>query len=67
MWNAFDEPPPEFVCAFDIVHVRLVTVVIRENDPRPLLSNLYKLLSEMLLPFPCYVVVVFVIELSCAH
>lgn len=44
-WNAFDEPPPEFVWAFDIVHVRLVTVVIRENDPRPLLSNLCKLLK----------------------
>lgn len=51
-WNVFDEPPPEFVGAFDVVHVRLVTVVIRDNDPRPLLSNLCKLLSEMPCP-PC--------------
>lgn len=47
-WNVFDDPAPEFVGVFDIVHVRLVTVVIKNNDPRAMLSNLHKLLSEVL-------------------
>lgn len=45
-WDIFDEPPAQFVEYFDVVHVRLITVVVRENDPRPILSSLAKLLSE---------------------
>ena len=37
---------PQFVEYFDVVHVRLITVVVRENDPRPILSSLAKLLSK---------------------
>ncbi|KAI1099133.1 hypothetical protein F4804DRAFT_93715 [Jackrogersella minutella] len=44
-WNIFEEPPPQFVGYFDIVHVRLITVVVENNDPRPVLANLTKLLS----------------------
>lgn len=44
-WNIFEEPPPEFVEYFDVVHVRLITVVVKNNDPRPVLANLTKLLS----------------------
>lgn len=48
-WNIFDEPPVEFVGVFDIVHVRLVTVVVRGNDPRPVLKSLRKLLSKFVI------------------
>ncbi|MCJ1432519.1 hypothetical protein MMC27_001876 [Xylographa pallens] len=44
-WNMFDEPPQEFVGQFDIVHVRLVTLVIKNNDPVRLIENLRKLLK----------------------
>ncbi|KAI0804245.1 hypothetical protein GGR55DRAFT_659153 [Xylaria sp. FL0064] len=44
-WNVFEEPPPQFCQYFDIVHVRLITVVIKENEPEPVLFNLTKLLT----------------------
>ncbi|KAK8028750.1 hypothetical protein PG991_005806 [Apiospora marii] len=44
-WNLFEEPPQEFVGYFDVVHVRLITVVVRDNDPRPVLASLAKLLK----------------------
>lgn len=44
-WNLFEEPPDEFKGYFDVVHVRLITVVVRNDDPRPLLENLTKLLK----------------------
>lgn len=44
-WNLFQEPPPQFLGYFDVVHVRLVTVVVRNNDPRPVLENLAKILK----------------------
>ncbi|KAJ5287689.1 hypothetical protein N7478_003375 [Penicillium angulare] len=43
-WNIFENVPDEFVGFFDIVHVRLITVVVKNNDPRPILANLKKLL-----------------------
>nr|POF13360.1 n-methyltransferase tcpn [Quercus suber] len=44
-WNLFEDVPQEFVGAFDIVHVRLITVLIKDNDPRKVMQNLYKLLK----------------------
>ena len=46
-WNVFENPPQEFVEAFDVVHVRLITFIIKNNDPRPVLSNLQKILSML--------------------
>ncbi|KAH8164582.1 hypothetical protein CIB48_g3668 [Xylaria polymorpha] len=45
IWNIFEEPPPQFLGYFDIVHVRLLTVVVKNNDPCPILKNLAKLLK----------------------
>lgn len=45
-WNIFDEPPSQFQGIFDLVHVRLVTVVIKEHDPTTVMRNLGKLLSK---------------------
>ena len=44
-WDVFEDPPARFVGYFDFVHVRLVTVVVKQNDPRPVLANLCKLLK----------------------
>lgn len=44
-WDIFQEPPARFMGYFDVVHVRLITVVVRNNDPQPVLANLTKLLS----------------------
>jgi hypothetical protein len=38
--------PDDMVGIYDIVHVRLVMLVIKDNDPLPLIKNLCKLLSE---------------------
>ena len=47
VWDIFREPPKEFVEAFDIVHVRLITLVIKNNDPCRIIANLRKLLSKI--------------------
>ncbi|KAI4863270.1 hypothetical protein F4820DRAFT_450133 [Hypoxylon rubiginosum] len=44
-WDIFQEPPARFMGYFDVVHVRLITVVVRNNDPQPVLANLTKLLK----------------------
>ncbi|KAI1370592.1 hypothetical protein F4677DRAFT_465078 [Hypoxylon crocopeplum] len=44
-WNIFEEPPSQFVGYFDVVHVRLITVVVKNNDPRPVLANLTNILK----------------------
>ncbi|KAI0191588.1 hypothetical protein F4808DRAFT_443915 [Astrocystis sublimbata] len=44
-WNIFEEPPTQFLSYFDIVHVRLITVVVQNNDPVPIIKNLTKLLK----------------------
>ncbi|KAM0815688.1 putative Methyltransferase domain-containing protein [Seiridium cardinale] len=44
-WNIFEDPDPRFIGYFDVVHVKLVTVVVRNDDPRPILANLSKLLK----------------------
>lgn len=44
--DVFEENLPEdLVGKFDVVHVRLFLLVVRENDPRPILRNLLKLLK----------------------
>ena len=45
-WNIFEEPPLGLQGIFDLVHVRLISVVIKDNDPKDVMRNLAKLLSE---------------------
>ena len=45
-WDMFTEPSEDLVGKFDIVHIRLVFLVIKNDDPKRLISNLHKLLSE---------------------
>lgn len=44
-WNVFDEPRDDIVGVYDIVHVRLLFTVVRDNDPAPIVENLIKLLK----------------------
>ncbi|MCJ1441549.1 MAG: hypothetical protein MMC23_002038 [Stictis urceolatum] len=44
-WNIFEELPAEFVGVFDIVHIRLITVAVKENDPLPMIANLHQMLK----------------------
>ena len=45
-WDMFSDPPEELVGQFDIVHVRLIMLVIKDNNPVPIIHNLWKLLSK---------------------
>ncbi|KAF2440274.1 S-adenosyl-L-methionine-dependent methyltransferase [Karstenula rhodostoma CBS 690.94] len=44
-WDMFTPPPAELVGTFDVVHLRLVTLVIKNNDPTALLTNVAQLLK----------------------
>ena len=44
-WDIFQPPPTEFVGSFDVVHVRHIHLVIRNNDVVPIIRNLRALLS----------------------
>jgi hypothetical protein len=54
--DAFTPDLPEhLVGAFDIVHIRAIVSVVKDNAVEPLLKNLVKMLSmntSFLLPFP---------------
>ena len=45
----FTEPPAELVGQYDIVHIRHVTLVVKDNNPLPIIQNMRKLLSTALL------------------
>lgn len=44
--DAFGEIPEHLVGKYDIVHLRAFVVIVRNNDPTKLLSNLLKMLSK---------------------
>lgn len=43
--DALGEIPEHLVGVYDIVHLRLFQVVVKDNDPGPLLRNMLRLLS----------------------
>lgn len=47
--DALGEIPAELAGAYDVVQVRLFQVVVRDNDPGPLLRNVVGMLSEFFL------------------
>lgn len=40
----FENPPDHLLGQFDIVHVRLIMLVIKDNDSASVIRNLYRLL-----------------------
>jgi len=53
-WDAFSEVPEAMVEQYDIVHVGIFMVLIANNNPVPILKNLMKILSMMLVPIECH-------------
>ena len=45
-WSFVTDPPEEFIGAFDLVHVRLVGLQVKGDEPDILVNNLWKLMSE---------------------
>ena len=44
-WNIFDDVQEHMIGIYDVVHVRLVAIVVQESDPRPILRNLIRMLK----------------------
>ena len=44
-WDIFDEVPSDVVGKYDVVHVRLLILVVRNGDPREVLTKLAKMLK----------------------
>ena len=45
IWNVFEGPPESLHNRYDVVHIRLFLVVIKDNDPSPILRHCLKILS----------------------
>ena len=44
-WDLFDNVPKEMLGGYDVVHVRLVFFAVRNEDLRPIIWNLIRLLK----------------------
>lgn len=44
-WNIFHDTPKDLRGKYDIVHVRLLVLVVENSDPRPIIRNLFKMLK----------------------
>jgi SAM-dependent methyltransferase len=44
-WNIFDDIPQDMLEKYDIVHVRLLILVVENSDPRPIIRKLIKMLK----------------------
>ena len=52
--NIFEEPPEDLVDKYNIIHVRYLTLVIKQNDHTTVLDNLLKMLGTFPSPSgPC--------------
>lgn len=44
-WNVYESPPPELIGAYDMVHIRLLAVVVRDKNTLPIIKNAALLLK----------------------
>ncbi|KAF3480137.1 uncharacterized protein GIQ15_05484 [Arthroderma uncinatum] len=44
-WNVFDDVPDALVGKYDIVHLRLLILVVENSDPRPIIRKAFKMLK----------------------
>jgi SAM-dependent methyltransferase len=44
-WNVFDHPSEDMIEAYDVVHVRLLVLVVQGSDPRNIIRNLLRMLK----------------------
>lgn len=47
LYDVYDEPPDDLVEKYDIIHVRHLTLVIKQDDPTVVIHNLLKMLSTL--------------------
>lgn len=52
--DLYEPLPAELEGIYDVVHLRLFFVVIRNDDPGPVLRNMLRMLSESCLFFACF-------------
>ncbi|MCJ1311314.1 hypothetical protein MMC25_004985 [Agyrium rufum] len=45
VWDMYTEVPEAMVGQFDVVHLRLLLLVVRDNDARPIIANAAKMLK----------------------
>lgn len=45
IWNVFDDVPDDMLGVYDVVHVRLLVLVVENSNPRPIVRNLRKMLK----------------------
>lgn len=51
--DATKEPPASLQGSFDVVHLRLLQIVVNNDDPQPILDHCCKLLSMLTSNNPC--------------
>ncbi len=44
-WNIFDKVPEHLIGIYDVVHVRLLVLVVQKSDPRDILRSLLRMLK----------------------
>ncbi|MCJ1262459.1 hypothetical protein MMC22_002329 [Lobaria immixta] len=44
-WNILDGTPDDLLSKYDIVHVRLIGLIVENSNPRPIIRNLVKILK----------------------
>ncbi|KAK3171691.1 hypothetical protein OEA41_003775 [Lepraria neglecta] len=49
-YDIYEEPPKDLVGKYDIIHVRHLTLVVKQNDPTVVLDNLLIMLSTFYSP-----------------
>jgi chemotaxis methyl-accepting protein methylase len=45
-WNAFENVPEELHGKYDVVHIRLFMINVKDNDASAVIRNVHKMLSE---------------------
>ena len=44
-WNIFDRVPDDMIGVYDVVHVRMLVLVVQNSDPRNIIRNLFQMLK----------------------
>ena len=44
--DVFDPVPEDLVGKYDVIHIQLFVLIVKKNDPVPLLRNVLRMLSE---------------------
>ncbi|GKZ51908.1 hypothetical protein AbraIFM66951_008159 [Aspergillus brasiliensis] len=44
-WNIFDPVPDHMLGRYDVVHLRLLILVVQDSDPLPIMRNVYRMLK----------------------